>query len=49
MTAGEDKSPETGAISQTAPLKEGEIRNNDAPEDDGTIFLIDYGISKKID
>jgi hypothetical protein len=30
-------------------LKEGEIRNNDAPEDDGVIYLIDYGISKKID
>jgi hypothetical protein len=25
------------------------VRNNDAPEDDGVIYLIDYGISKKID
>jgi hypothetical protein len=29
--------------------KDGEIKNNDAPEDDWTIFLIDYGISKKLD
>jgi hypothetical protein len=29
--------------------KDGEVKNNDRPEDDGTIFLIDYGISKKLD
>lgn len=29
--------------------KDGEVRNNDLSEDDGTIFLIDYGISKKLD
>ena len=29
--------------------KNGEIKNNDAPEDDWTIFMIDYGISKKLD
>lgn len=30
-------------------MKDGEVRNNEAPEDDGVIYLIDYGISKKID
>ena len=29
--------------------KDGEVKNNDAPEDDWTIFMIDYGISKKLD